>query len=241
MSLARAVALAACVGLASAAAGDARAEPSDPPTSAEELKILGDAAMDEGRPAEALGAYLAAARLGERPELTYNVGRAKLALGDFLGAIDAFERFERTAPEELRAKVHRLPDVLTELRAKVARVDVRVRGTDALGHAPPGARLLLDGAPLAPGAPARVNPGRHVIEAHAPDHASRSLVVELRPGEVRAVDVSLAPRARPLLARPGFWLATGAGAVVVAAVVTGLVLAAQPSPTEGSLGTFTVR
>lgn len=223
--------------LAPSAARPARA---DPPTSAAELKARGDAAMDEGRAAEALDAYLAAARQGERPELTYNVGRARLALGDFVGALDAFERFDRTAPPDLRERVHRLPEVMAELRAKVARLTVRVRAAGA-SEGPAAARLTLDGAPLTPNVPVRLNPGRHTLAASAKEHAPRSLVVDVRPGESKDVDLTLDPASRPLLARPGFWIAAGGGAVVVAAIVTGLVLATQASPTDGSLGTFTVR
>ena len=62
----------------------------------------GDEAMDQGRPAEALAAYEGAARIEPSPALDYNIGRARLGVGDFAGAILAFEHFLATAPEDLR-------------------------------------------------------------------------------------------------------------------------------------------
>lgn len=88
-------------------------------------KSDGDAAMDAGRAAEALAAYERAYQLEpDRVELLYNLGRAKLAVGDFAGALDYFESFAAKAPDDLKKKTHRLGDVMNELRGKVATLEV---------------------------------------------------------------------------------------------------------------------
>lgn len=153
---------------------------------AEEWKRRGDAAMDAGRAAEALEAYERASALSPSPALAYNLGRARLGTQDFAGAIEAFERYLRDAPPELRARTHRLEAVLEELRGKVATL-----GVDADA---PGARVWLRGAALgsAPVAGRRVNPGRAVVRVEAEGRRPFEATVELEPRRHLEIHATLA-------------------------------------------------
>lgn len=116
------------------------------------LKSRGDKAMDEGRAAEALDAYRQAMASAPSPSLDYNIGRALLATGDFVGALGAFERYEETAAEELKRKTHRLAEVMSELRTKIVAIEIT-------GDA--GASVAMDGkhACTLPCPTLRRNPG----------------------------------------------------------------------------------
>ncbi|MCA9588819.1 MAG: hypothetical protein KC657_26065, partial [Myxococcales bacterium] len=114
-----ALALAACVSLASVSA---RADDADATARAAETKRKGDEAMDSGRPAEALAAYSEAYALTRDPALLYNKGRALQALTEYPKALEELEAFDRSAPEDLRARVPGLPALLAELRQKVSSV-----------------------------------------------------------------------------------------------------------------------
>ena len=148
-------------------------------------KQRGDEAMDAGRAAEALDAYRRAAAIAPSPSLDFNVGRALLATGDFVGALDAFERYDASAPAELKAKTHRLADVMVEIRAKIVSVEVT-------GDA--GARVLVDGRAqcVLPSAPFRHNPGPVDLNVEAEDRVPFVTRRELTPGSTVQIPVVLA-------------------------------------------------
>jgi len=150
-------------------------------------KQRGDDAMDAGRAAEALDAYRRAAALEPTPSLEYNVGRALLAVGDFAGALAAFEHYEATAPDALKRRTHRLAEVLAELRAKVSVLDVH-------GEAP-GARVLVDGKELGalPLAPVRTNPGHAELRVEREGYEPFVTHAELAPGATVRIQVVLRP------------------------------------------------
>lgn len=270
---------------------------------AAQLKARGDAAMVDGRAADALAAYVAAQAIEPSPALDFNEGRARYALGDVVGALEAFERFEANAPQDLRAKAFRVPEILAELRGRVTTLALECRTPGAVvevggarhalplaaplrvasgrvrlrveapHHAPYEQTLDLVGggtstlvialeraraeafatvSSAAAGASARVDdgpaerlplrralaPGRHAIRVSAPDHAARVVVVELREGERRTVDVPLERAKGSWLASPWPWL--GGAVIVGAAVATVVVVSSSSEPRGGSLGTFDV-
>lgn len=168
------------------------AEPSaraDDDEGAEAWKHRGDEAMDAGRPAEALTAYRRAASLEPSPALDYNVGRALLAVGDFAGALSMFERYEASAPEELKRKTHRLIDVMIELRSKVATLTVTC---DAPSCA--AARATVRGVEAGPlPSTLRLNPGRAEVRVERPGFLSFAETVDLWPGKTTDVVVDLRP------------------------------------------------
>jgi tetratricopeptide (TPR) repeat protein len=97
----------------------------EPSESASAWRKRGDEAMDARRAAEALDAYRRAAALAPGPVLDYDMGRALLATGDFAGALTSFEKFQAGASVELTARTYLLANVMKELEAKVATIEVR--------------------------------------------------------------------------------------------------------------------
>lgn len=177
-----------CVSLSAPAAAD---EPADPLARA--LKEKGDEAMVAARYEEALDAYTRAANIEPNPVLDYNRGRALQAIQRYGAALDALERFQRTATPELFARVPRFEELLASLRARVAELEVvcTVRG----------AVVRFDGQPLgtAPLARVRVNSGVGLLRVEAPGYEPWQSSVALEPGRSRRVDVVLV-RAEPLAA-----------------------------------------
>jgi len=148
---------------------------------ATEWKKRGDDAMDANRAAEALDAYRHAQAIAPSPALDYNIGRALLAIGDFVAALDSFEKFEREAPEELRQRTHRLGEIMKELRAKIATLTI---------VAPPGARILVRGSDVKEPS-VRVNPGSVDVRVEADDHEPFTTTVTLAPGATHSLNVEL--------------------------------------------------
>ncbi|MBS2017142.1 MAG: PEGA domain-containing protein [Deltaproteobacteria bacterium] len=89
-------------------------------------KARGDDLLVGGRHAEALAAYQESYALKKDPAVLYNIGRAHQGLGAFPDALDALEEFASTAPPSILARVPGLPNLLAEVRAKVATVAISV-------------------------------------------------------------------------------------------------------------------
>src|SRR4051794_30216139 len=66
----------------------AHAQEADVAARVAEIKKRGDTAMDSGRPADALAAYVEAYSLVKEPALLYNKGRALQALGEYPQALE---------------------------------------------------------------------------------------------------------------------------------------------------------
>ena len=132
------------------------------PSEAEALKAQGDEAMVSLRYADALDFYTRGYDLEKNPALLYNRARALEALTRFPDALDQLEAFAREAPDELKAKVPLLGELLVELRGKVSELSVAANVA--------GARVLVrDQAvgttPLS--SPLRLNAGTASIEVTA--------------------------------------------------------------------------
>ena len=89
------------------------------------LKSRGDTAMLGLRYQEALDAYREAYSLTQDPALLYNQARAQQALGDFAAALELLERFDAEAKPAVKARLHRLQELLQELRGRVTQLSVR--------------------------------------------------------------------------------------------------------------------
>jgi hypothetical protein len=153
---------------------------------AKALKAQGDAAMDSGRPADAIIAYSAAYELSADPALLYNRGRALQALTEYPRALDELERFDREAPADLKAKVPKLGELIAELRQKVTTLTVVCSVQ--------GARVLLREKALTscpPPGPMRVNAGPATIEASAEGYFPFKRDVVLPGGGIATIDVTM--------------------------------------------------
>jgi hypothetical protein len=157
---------------------------------AAEIKKRGDDAMDGGRPADALTAYVEAYALTKDPALLYNKGRALQGLGEYPHALDELEAFEKAAPPELRARVPGLAKQLMQLRERVTTVSIacdtigaRVRFRDrSLGQCPLPKRL-------------RLTSGRGTLEVIADGYFPYIREIDLPPGGAASLDVRLASMA----------------------------------------------
>lgn len=157
---------------------------------AAEIKKRGDDAMDSGRPADALSAYVEAYALTKDPALLYNKGRALQAVGEYPQALEELNAFDKAAPPELRARVPGLAKQLADLRARVTVVSI---ACDT-----PGARVRfrdrsLGECPLPPGLV--LASGRGTLEVLADGFFPYLRELDLSPGGVASLDVRLASKA----------------------------------------------
>jgi len=120
-----------------APAAPAAPSPPVPNAAAAQLKSDGDRFLAEKKFVEALDAYERSNAIEPNPALDYNRGRVLEFLGRYPEALDAIQRFQANASDELRAKVPGLKDLLVELQGKVATVVLKSNVT--------GARVLVGG------------------------------------------------------------------------------------------------
>jgi PEGA domain len=107
----------------------------DATATAASLKQEGNNAMAALRPADALVAYRRAYAILPEPALLYNIGHALEAIGDFPAALAEYEEFRRVAPAELKARVPRLDELITDMQGRVTVVTIHCNV--------PGARVLV--------------------------------------------------------------------------------------------------
>jgi hypothetical protein len=197
----------------SGAAHDATSN--DAPDAAE-IKQRGDEAMDSGRPADALAAYVQAYDLTHDPALLYNKGRALEALTQYPQALEELQAFDRVAPADLKQRVPGLARMIDGLRARVTTVSI---ACDVAG-----ARLRLrdrtiGACPLA--APITVNAGKATLEATADGYFPFTKEVDLPGGGVASLEVHLVSK-------------TTTGILVVRASVPGASVAIDGAPSGTS-------
>lgn len=158
---------------------------------AAEIKKRGDDAMDSGRPADALAAYIQAYDVTHDPALLYNKGRALQALTQYPQALEELQAFDRTAPADLKARVPHLAQMIAELRQKVTTVSIMCDVA--------GAQLRLRdrtiGACPVP-APITVNAGKGKLEVTAEGYFPWTKDVDLPPGGVATLDIHLVSKTK---------------------------------------------
>lgn len=139
--------------------------------------------------ADALTAYEAAWALHEDPALLYNRARGNQLLGNFPRALELFEEFAKRAPPELRERVKVLDSLVSEVRARVATVELsaNVRGARVLIRDRRVGTTPLSG-------PLRVNAGRASIEVEAEGHFPWKRELELPGGGTVKLDARLASK-----------------------------------------------
>lgn len=150
------------------------------------LKAIGDRAMDEARPADALAAYEKSYAQKPDPALLYNQARAHLALTNHPEALRFLERFQAEAPPSLQAKLPGLEKLVHEVRGKVHRLSLVVNV--------PGAQIRLRDATLgtAPLAgPVAVNAGEALLEVRASRYETEQRKLTLAGNAESSIDVKL--------------------------------------------------
>ncbi len=158
----------------------------DPAAAAAEIRKRGDAAMDGGRPADALVAYTEAYILTKDPALLYNKGRALMALTEYPQALKELEAFDAAAPPDLKQRVPGLARMIADLRQRVTTISI---ACDV-----PGARVRLRDRTLGtcplPGT-VTVNAGKSTLEVTAEGYMPWNKEIDLPPGGVAALEVHL--------------------------------------------------
>lgn len=176
--------LAVCV----SASGAAHAQtPNDP--RARQAFIDGVAALRAQRFVEAMPLLEDAVRIDPTPTGRFNLALAYRGAGRIAAAIATFERYleapEVGVPE---ARLRAIRDELPMLLRSVARLRIDV--------SPPSATLRVDGRETAlVHGELRIDPGTHVLELDAADHAPARREITAQAGMTMMLELRLQPRA----------------------------------------------
>ncbi len=156
---------------------------------ADALKKQGDAAMVALHYEDALGHYKQAYELSGNPALLYNMGRAYEALAEYPAALEALEQFSEKAPADLRARVPKLEELVS---------DVRKRVSTLVFHSPAGAEVRVGGRVVGKTHEGqnrfRVNAGPKPVSVVHPDYLPFEAQATLPPGDVETLEVNLRSR-----------------------------------------------
>jgi hypothetical protein len=184
------LAIGALLGGAAPSRAWAQQQPSPGQGTAAQARALferGVAALDDGRPRDAIEPLEQSRALRALPVVDYNLGLAYRGAGRYLDAIRAFERYLASPPPQASpADLAAVQRALGELRSGVATLVVNVT--------PAAAAVLLDGRTVQwAGNTAQVDPGDHVLEAQADGYALERRAVSLPRGARAVVALVLAP------------------------------------------------
>lgn len=216
--------------------------------------------LAEGRLREACDRFDQSLELRRSPGTLLNVGSCRAAMGDMVGAIDAFgsavAMAEREPPsDKAQAQIDAGRRELDRVRARVAHLTLSPPAGETV-------RVTLDGRPVTRlGVSRPMNPGLHRIEAEADGGQRFELDLTLKEAEVRQITIpslkqeaasSATPAAAPPSTpsapaeappepdRPGrpvptvSWVLFGSGgALLVGGAVTGLLASSRKSELDG--------
>ncbi len=158
---------------------------------AAELKKEGDALVHASKFREALAKYDASFAIVQNPAIHYNRARALESIGDYAGALDAFDQFVATAPADLKSRVPHLDEMIAKVAAHVATLVVQC---DV-----PGAAVTVRDKPAGttPLGPIRTTPGEATVTIAAPGYVTFSETRTLARGESTTIDAKLKKAAAP--------------------------------------------
>lgn len=210
----------------------------------------------------AADAFTASADLVPRPSTLYNLALAQQELGQRIEATETLNRYldvtashteaHDESDDAAQAQRSQVQALRSELTAQLASLTVR--------PSPSGATLQLNHEPLEGHKPRWLEPGDYHLTASAPGHVTAERQTALHAGEVRTLDITLAPAPQPGPTRPTAaplhpsardrtptdndsnvwhspWLWTGVAGAVAAVVVTAIVLSANDTP-PGPTGSY---
>lgn len=180
----------AIAGAAAPPAAPDVAPPITPAARAATLKEQGNQSMLDMRYVDALAAYEESLSLAPGDlTLLYSIARARELLGDFPEALAAIERFTAEAPANVKARVGKLDQLATQLRARVSTLTIKCNIA--------GARVLvrhkvIGATPLA--APIRLTAGAATIDVELEGFFPQTRDVVLPGAGGLAIEITLAPR-----------------------------------------------
>jgi hypothetical protein len=153
---------------------------------AAELKKQGDDLMVSLQYRDALDAYAKSYSINPDPAVLYNRARAHQALAEYPEALDLLATFSQTAPADLKARVPFLKELIEDIRARVATLEVRA---DV-----PSARLFVRDkleSTLPATQPIRVRAGMAKIEVRADGYVPFVKEVELPGGKTTTLEAKM--------------------------------------------------
>lgn len=155
---------------------------------AAKLKQRGDELFDSSRHEDAISFYTQAYALTSDPAVLFNRGRSFEALGRYPEALADLEQFSRTAPPALRAKVAGLDKLVTDVRARVADLEIVCNV--------PGARVVVRERVLGAvaGQHLKVNAGPTKLEVSFDGYHAFTTLIDLKGGALTRVEATLFPK-----------------------------------------------
>lgn len=172
--------------------------------------------------AGALERFKASATLRATPGNRFHVAYCLEMTGKLGAAVVEYEAVVALARQQKKA------DILAAAAPRLEALRPRLAKLTLHATLPPGGEVLVDGEPVDPAATLTLDPGKHVVTADAPDHASFKKNIDLAAGGSTTVDVVLsqyaiaAPTTEPLPPPPppahaghGPAIATTIGAVAL--------------------------
>lgn len=186
------------------------------------------AAVQAGRPADAVGLFERSYAARAAPVVAVNLAYCLRGLGRFGEARTWYLRFLDTATPEDLAR-HQ-----TTVRAHLEEVSHRLAQVTAGDRAPTDVSVVFEGAAL--GTEGRwVDPGEHRATASAPGYIPAEIRFMVRAGEVVRLSTQLSPVATetPVTRRWWFWTALGVGVAGLATAVLVPLLLTDPPPYPG--------
>jgi hypothetical protein len=221
------------------------------PDRAEALFDRGVADLEAGRFDKACPAIQESFDLDPRPGTLFTLAECESKRGRITTAIARYEAYlalYAKLPADKQKKQGDRERVSREALARLAPAAPEITVSLPAG-APAPAEVTIDGGPLATGlgAPARVDPGEHVIRARGADGATMEKRVKVAAGDRRTVEIALAaaaitppPReegAGPSARRIAAFATGGAGvAALVAGAVTGGLAVAKKGVVDDNCG-----
>lgn len=176
----------ACAAMVLALSGPAWGQVSKADTAkAASLKKQADELVHESKFKEALDLYDQSFALVPNPAIYYNKARALQSMGDFIGALDAFDKFVANAPADLKSKVPNLDKLIADVASHVSTLVVKANVE--------GATVNIAGKDVgaAPTQPMRFAPGDVTITVTAPGYVTFTQNTTLQGGETTTIEADL--------------------------------------------------
>ena len=149
------------------------------------LKKQGDDLVHQSKFKEALDAYDKSFAIVPNPAIFYNRGRALQSMGDYVGALDALEKFIANAPADLKAKVPNLDKTMAEIATHVSTLVIK---TPVAGAAVTINDKSVGNTPLQP---QRLVPGDVTISINASGYIPYTQAMSLQAGETTTLEPEL--------------------------------------------------
>jgi len=161
------------------------------PLSAREHFARGYALAQNGDPNAAIIEFEQAYAASPNPSVLYNLGLAYAAAGRSSEAVETLKRYlAQSGASNDDARTRQIEALISYHSERVGKLAIQVT--------PPAATLSVDGRALGSGSQTvALNPGAHGLMVTAPGFEPLSVPVSIVTGQLKSLDLHLAPRATP--------------------------------------------